>query len=262
MKRALVPQSRLHTPGHKGAGTIDQTGFKQALAARDWPHSAQMLAQFQRYYDELIAANQKMNLTALTSVSDVYLKHFYDSLTLVDAAPQVATPGLTLCDVGAGAGFPSLPVKLLYPTLDVTIVDSLKKRIDFLSRLTNALGVSVQLFHDRAETFGAANSPHREQYDLVTARAVAALPTLVELCLPLVKIGGQFVAMKGSRGTDEVAAAQTAIKQLGGEWVETLDYALPESGDARTLVVIKKVEKTPRKYPRKPGTPAKLPLGG
>ncbi|WP_125706468.1 16S rRNA (guanine(527)-N(7))-methyltransferase RsmG [Lacticaseibacillus daqingensis] len=241
---------------------MDEHQFQQELAARGLPNSPAQLAQFKTYYSVLVAENEKMNLTAITALGDVYLKHFLDSILLTQAAPQVATPGLKLCDVGAGAGFPSLPVKILYPDLDVTIVDSLNKRIGFLDLLCHQLGLErVHLFHDRAETFAGKKSPHREAYDLVTARAVAPLNVLAELCLPLVKVGGQFVAMKGSRGESELAQAKSAIAQLGGKLVETIDTTLPETGDPRSLVVIQKVAATPKQFPRKPGTPSKAPLG-
>ncbi|MFD1432483.1 16S rRNA (guanine(527)-N(7))-methyltransferase RsmG [Lacticaseibacillus yichunensis] len=242
---------------------MDPEQFKAALAAADWPHDPAQLAQFATYYRYLVAENEKMNLTALTAEADVYLKHFYDSLTLLQAAPDLKLADLALCDVGAGAGFPSLPVKILNPQLHVTIVDALQKRIDFLARLTEQLGVDgVQLVHARAEEFGAKTSGYRASFDVVTARAVAPLNVLAELCLPLVKIGGRFIAMKGSRAEREVDAAQTALDLLGGEVTAELDVTLPETGDARSLVVITKVAKTPGKYPRKPGTPAKQPLGG
>ncbi|WP_225048393.1 16S rRNA (guanine(527)-N(7))-methyltransferase RsmG [Lacticaseibacillus kribbianus] len=241
---------------------MDETQFAKLLTAAELPHEPAQLRQFAAYYDYLVEENEKLNLTAITDKGEVYLKHFWDSLLLTQAAPQVATPGLTLCDVGAGAGFPSLPVKILYPALDVTIVDSLQKRIAFLERLTGRLELTrVHLFHDRAETFAGKKSPQREAFDLVTARAVAPLNVLAELCLPLVKVGGQFVAMKGSRGDDELAAAKVAIGQLGGKVASTYELTLPETGDPRTLVVIDKVRPTPPRFPRKPGTPSKQPLG-
>ncbi|WP_179396183.1 16S rRNA (guanine(527)-N(7))-methyltransferase RsmG [Lacticaseibacillus absianus] len=241
---------------------MDERQFAAALAAQGLPHAPAQLTQFKQYYSDLVEANEKMNLTAITEEGEVYLKHFWDSILLTQAAPQVATPGLKLCDVGAGAGFPSLPVKLLYPELDVTIVDSLNKRIGFLSALSAHLGLKdVHLFHDRAELFAGKKSPHREAYDLATARAVAPLNVLAELCLPLVRVGGQFVAMKGSRGESELAQAKSAIAQLGGEVIQTIDLTLPETGDPRSLVVVAKVKATPKQFPRKPGTPSKAPLG-
>ncbi len=182
-----------------------------------------------------------MNLTGITDEPGVYLKHFYDSLTLVEALPQLKTESLTLCDVGAGAGFPSLPVKIALPQLEVSIVDSLNKRIEFLQRLSDRLNLqNVHLFHDRAETFGGKKSPQRESFDVVTARAVAPLNVLAELCLPLAKVGGVFVAMKASQAEDELAQAKVAVATLGGKIVNQVELELPENGGHRTLVVIQK----------------------
>lgn len=241
---------------------MDAKQFQQLLKAQDLPHSEAQMAQFAEYFTYLVEENQKMNLTALTSESDVYLKHFYDSLLLSAYVPKMQE-AITLCDVGAGAGFPSLPNKILFPQVDVTIVDSLNKRIGFLERLSERLGLTnVHLFHDRAETFAGKKSPHREQYDLVTARAVAQLNVLAELCLPLVKVGGQLVVLKGSQGPTELEDAKQALAILGGKVVQEVVTELPESGDPRTLYVIEKVKATPKQYPRKPGTPNKQPLGG
>ncbi|MFD1484970.1 16S rRNA (guanine(527)-N(7))-methyltransferase RsmG [Lacticaseibacillus baoqingensis] len=242
---------------------MDRETFGPALAELGLPQHAEQLHQYAQYYDYLVAENQKMNLTGITDEPGVYLKHFYDSLTLVTAVPQLKTQALSLCDVGAGAGFPSLPVKIALPQLTVSIVDSLNKRIGFLQRLTAKLGLQgVQLYHDRAETFGGKKSPHRQAYDVVTARAVAPLNVLAELCLPLVKIGGVFVAMKAAHADAELELAQTAIRTLGGEITAAKTLTLPESGDSRSLIVITKRQATPKAYPRKPGTPSKLPLGG
>ncbi|MCI1986996.1 MAG: 16S rRNA (guanine(527)-N(7))-methyltransferase RsmG [Lactobacillus sp.] len=242
---------------------MDRENFAAAVAELGVPLQADQLRQYATYYDYLVAENQKMNLTGITDEPGVYLKHFYDSLTLVTAVPALKTQALRLCDVGAGAGFPSLPVKIALPQLSVSIVDSLNKRIGFLDRLTARLALTdVQLFHDRAETFGNKQSPQREAFDVVTARAVAPLNVLAELCLPLVKVGGVFVAMKAAHAETELTAAQTAIKTLGGELTAAHTLTLPESGDSRSLIVITKRRPTPKRYPRKPGTPSKLPLGG
>ena len=157
--------------------------FQQALAERGINLSDQQMQQFADYYRQLVATNRQVNLTRITEENDVYLKHFYDSLTGALAEPRLQTEQLTLCDIGAGAGFPSLPLKIAFPQLKVTIVDSLNKRISFLQALVAQLGLTgVTLVHDRAETFSAKQSPHREQYDLVLARAVARLSVLSELC--------------------------------------------------------------------------------
>ncbi|KRN25853.1 16S rRNA (guanine(527)-N(7))-methyltransferase RsmG [Lacticaseibacillus camelliae] len=242
---------------------MDEAEFSAAVAALGVTPTAAQLAKFARYYQDLVAANEHVNLTAITEQSAVYLKHFYDSLTLLEAVPALKSEPLTLCDVGAGAGFPSLPVKIMAPQLDVTIVDSLNKRIAFLDGLVQALGLSgVHLYHDRAETFGGKRSAHREAYDVVVARAVAPLNVLAELCLPLVRPGGQFVALKGSKGEEEISHAKTAFGELGGQLKQVQTLSLPETGDPRTLIVVDKISKTPGRFPRKPGTPSKQPLGG
>lgn len=242
---------------------MDRETFAAALAGQGISLTPTQRAQYATYFTYLVEENQKMNLTGITDEPGVYLKHFYDSLTLVQAVPELLTKVKSLCDVGAGAGFPSLPVKIAAPQLQVSIVDSLQKRIDFLKRLSTKLELTqVQLFHDRAETFGAKKSPHREAYDVVTARAVAPLNVLAELCLPLVKLGGVFVAMKATAADDEMAQAKLAVATLGGKIVRTIELDLPDDGGHRSLVVIEKRKETPKKYPRKPGTPSKQPLGG
>ncbi|MFD1392363.1 16S rRNA (guanine(527)-N(7))-methyltransferase RsmG [Lacticaseibacillus jixianensis] len=242
---------------------MDQTAFTKAVSALGITPTKEMLTQFEQYYEALVSANAHVNLTAITAKPEVYLKHFYDSLTLLVALPELKTAEKSLCDVGAGAGFPSLPVKIVAPQLDVTIVDSLNKRIAFLEGLSQALGLAgVHLYHDRAETFGGKRSGHRAAYDVVTARAVAPLNVLAELCLPLVRLGGQFVALKGSKGEAELEHAKVAFGELGGKLRAVHTITLPETGDPRTLIVVDKVKATPGRFPRKPGTPSKQPLGG
>ncbi|HEK5907330.1 TPA: 16S rRNA (guanine(527)-N(7))-methyltransferase RsmG [Staphylococcus aureus] len=213
--------------------------------------------QFQAYYRLLVEWNEKMNLTSITDEHDVYLKHFYDSI-----APSFYfdfNQPISICDVGAGAGFPSIPLKIMFPQLKVTIVDSLNKRIQFLNYLASELQLQdVSFIHDRAETFG--KGVYRESYDVVTARAVARLSVLSELCLPLVKKGGQFVALKSSKGEEELEEAKFAISVLGGNVTETHTFELPEDAGERQMFIIDKKRQTPKKYPRKPGTPNKTPL--
>lgn len=238
-------------------------GFAAALAAKGIELTAQQTAQFATYYDYLVAENQKMNLTAITDQKEVYLKHFYDSVAPLLELPEMRTSTATLCDVGAGAGFPSLPMKILNPGLQITIVDSLQKRIDFLGRLCEKLHLTgVELVHDRAETFAGKKSPYRERFDIVTARAVAALPVLAELCLPLARVGGQFIALKAAQAPTELTAAAPALKLLGGKLKQDIAFDLPVLGESRHLLLIDKVGVTPKKYPRKPGTPNKQPIGG
>lgn len=213
--------------------------------------------QFQTYYKLLVEWNEKMNLTSITDEHEVYLKHFYDSIT-PSFYFDFEQP-LSICDVGAGAGFPSIPLKIIYPELKVTIVDSLNKRIHFLNHLATELGLDqVSFVHDRAETYG--KGAYRESYDIVTARAVARLSVLSELCLPLVKKSGQFIALKSAKGEEELEEAQFAIDILGGSVAATYIFDLPEDAGERQMIVIDKRRQTSKKYPRKPGTPNKSPL--
>ncbi|MFQ3844792.1 16S rRNA (guanine(527)-N(7))-methyltransferase RsmG [Staphylococcus pseudoxylosus] len=213
--------------------------------------------QFQTYYQMLVEWNEKMNLTSITEEHEVYLKHFYDSIAA--SFYTDLTKELTICDIGAGAGFPSIPLKIIFPNLKVTIVDSLNKRIHFLNQLADALDLEhVSFVHDRAETFG--KGVYRESYDIVIARAVARLSVLSELCIPLVKKGGQFIALKSSKGEEELEEARFGIGVLGGKVLDTISYELPENAGERQMIIIDKRSQTPKKYPRKPGTPNKSPL--
>jgi 16S rRNA (guanine527-N7)-methyltransferase len=232
--------------------------FKVMLLGKGIALSDEQLNQFDQYFHILVEWNEKMNLTAITDQEDVYLKHFYDSISA--AFYFDFTQHLHLCDVGAGAGFPSIPLKIVFPHLEVTIVDSLNKRITFLNHLANVLKLeNVHFIHDRAETFGV-NPAHRESYDLVTARAVARMSVLSELCLPLVKVGGHFIAMKAAHANDELNVGQKAIMTLGGRLEQMHTFTLPMEESERNILVIKKEKQTPKKYPRKPGTPGKMPI--
>ncbi|GGP11424.1 16S rRNA (guanine(527)-N(7))-methyltransferase RsmG [Oceanobacillus neutriphilus] len=213
---------------------------------------------FDIYFKELIEWNEKINLTAITEEEEVYEKHFYDCITAAFYTDM--TQELSICDIGAGAGFPSIPLKICFPHLKVTIIDSLKKRINFLNHLANKLELTnVAFYHDRAEIAGK-NEAFREQYDLVTARAVARMSVLSELCLPFVKKGGYFIAMKGSQAEEELETGKAAIELLGGE-VESIDtFTLPQDGGERSIIKVAKKRKTPKKYPRKAGLPNKEPI--
>lgn len=216
------------------------------------------LQQFEQYYQLLIEWNEKMNLTAITDKKEVYLKHFYDSISA--AFFHDFSKPLQICDVGAGAGFPSIPLKICFPNLHITIVDSLKKRITFLEELSSKLELShTNFYHDRAETF-AKKLEFRETFDIVTARAVARMSVLSELCLPLVKKNGHFVALKAAHATEEMNLAKKAINLLGGGKTTIHSFTLPVENSERNIIVIQKVKPTPKKYPRKPGTPNKLPI--
>ncbi|EIT86120.1 16S rRNA methyltransferase GidB [Fictibacillus macauensis ZFHKF-1] len=234
------------------------TAFAEALKEKGIVLSSVQLQQFEDYFHLLVEWNEKMNLTAITNQEEVYLKHFYDSVSA--AFYFDFTQDLSICDVGAGAGFPSIPLKICFPHVKLSICDSLQKRITFLQHLTDQLGLrDVTLHHDRAETF-AKRPEIRETYDLVMARAVARMSVLSELCLPLVKKGGHFLAMKGSQLPDEMKDSEKAISLLGGKVKEVHSFKLPEENSDRHIVLLSKEKPTPKKYPRKPGTPNKTPL--
>ncbi|WP_284140662.1 MULTISPECIES: 16S rRNA (guanine(527)-N(7))-methyltransferase RsmG [unclassified Virgibacillus] len=214
--------------------------------------------QFSIYFDTLVEWNEKMNLTALTEKEDVYLKHFYDSISA--SFYYDFTEQIHICDVGAGAGFPSIPLKICFPQLHITIVDSLNKRIGFLNQLALQLGLdNVAFYHDRAESFGK-NVKFREKFDVVMARAVARMSVLSELCLPLCRKDGVFIAMKGAQASNELQDAKGAIELLGGEPAEIHSFSLPKEDSDRSIIIIDKKRKTPKKYPRKAGLPNKEPL--
>lgn len=212
--------------------------------------------RFARYAAELVEWNQKVNLTAITDDYGIAVKHFVDSLmplTLLELKANAS-----LIDVGTGAGFPSVPLKLIRPDLRLTLLDSLDKRLTFLRHLQSHLGFDASCVHARAEDAGRQEA-YRERYDLATSRAVADLSQLAEYCLPLVKVGGRLLALKGSTGQEEAKKAQNAIKTCGGAIEAVHDYQLP-NGDPRTLVVVKKISPTPPKYPRNSAQIAKRPL--
>jgi 16S rRNA (guanine527-N7)-methyltransferase len=237
---------------------MDTALFQASLAEKGIILSSQQMDQFELYFNLLVEWNEKMNLTSITEHKEVYLKHFYDSVSA--AFYFDFSKPLSICDVGAGAGFPSIPINICFPHLQISIVDSLQKRINFLSHLSKELGLqNVQLFHDRAETFGQ-DKTKRESFDVVTARAVARLSVLSELCIPLVKKDGFFIAMKAAAAADELEAGKRALAILGGKVQKIHSFDLPLENSERTILVIEKIKNTPKKYPRKPGTPNKLPI--
>ncbi|WP_041268051.1 16S rRNA (guanine(527)-N(7))-methyltransferase RsmG [Geobacillus genomosp. 3] len=237
---------------------MEATQFQAMLEERGISLSSQAFAQFERYYELLVEWNEKMNLTAITDKPGVYVKHFFDSVS--PAFYYDFSKPFSLCDVGAGAGFPSIPLKICFPHLRVSIVDSLQKRIRFLQHLAAELGLhDIALYHDRAETF-ARQKEMRESFDIVTARAVARMPVLAELCLPLVKIGGTFIAMKAASASEELKEGKKAIAVLGGEVKAAETFTLPFEEGERTIIFVRKAKKTPAQYPRKPGTPSKQPI--
>lgn len=234
--------------------------FAEELANYGFKLSSKQKEQFATYYNKLIEFNKKVNLTRITDKNEVYLKHFFDSITPLLEFSDLFKGEKSLCDVGAGAGFPSLPIKILCPDLSITIVDSLGKRLKFLDELVSDLSLDkVTLVHSREEDAGQ-NKNLREKFDLVTGRAVARMSVLSEYCLPLAKVDGYLVALKGPKAQDELAEAKNAIEVLGGSVKEVKELTLPDTDDERTLIVVKKVKATPKKYPRQAGTPNRKPL--
>ena len=234
--------------------------FVQELSKRNFKLNENQINQFNQYFTSLIETNKKVNLTRITEKDDVYLKHFFDSITPLFTFGEIFTKSRTLCDVGAGAGFPSIPLKIMVPELRVTIVDSLGKRLNFLQELVTQLDLkNVALVHGRAEDVGQ-NKQYREQFDIVTARAVANMAVLSEYCLPLVKKNGNFIALKGPKAEDELNSSQKALKTLGGKTTAIKELQLPHSSEDRTLILVKKVQATPKKYPRQAGTPHRKPI--
>lgn len=220
--------------------------------------SERQLEQFQLYYQLLIERNKQVNLTRITEKKEVYGKHFLDSLSLISMGEMEGKN--SLIDVGTGAGFPSIPLKIALPELQVTLLDSLRKRIAFLEEVVTTLGLgNVTFVHGRAED-AARDSAHREAYDIATARAVAGLNVLSEYCLPFVRVGGAFIAMKAQQVDEEMSYAMGAIKKLGGRSVSVTPFELPDEMGERNLVTIQKGKPTPKGYPRKAGIPAKNPL--
>ncbi|KXK12910.1 MAG: methyltransferase GidB [Chloroflexi bacterium OLB14] len=210
------------------------------------------------YEKELLEWNQKFNLTAIRDVESIRVKHFLDSYSCV-LAWKAKTP-LRLIDVGTGAGFPSLPLKIIYPNMQVTLVESVGKKVTFCQHIVNTLGLeNVEVIKTRAEDIGQ-DKKHRESYDYAVARAVANLNVLSEYLLPLVKIGGNVLAQKGETAHAEAQSAEQAIKLLGGKLKQIIPVQLPSVADERFLVLIDKVHATPANYPRKAGIPSKTPL--
>lgn len=216
----------------------------------------EQIQKFYKYMELLLEWNEKINLTAIVEPHDIILKHFVDSLTICKELQK----NKTLADIGTGAGFPGIPVKILRPNLDITLIDSLNKRVNFLTMVIEALKLEkIIALHGRIEDFGK-NKKYREKFDYVTSRAVANLSTLSEYMIPLVKIGGKCICMKGSNIDEELKNAEKAIKTLGGKIEKVDTFLLPDTDMGRNIILIKKEKATPNKYPRKAGTPAKEPI--
>ena len=216
----------------------------------------EQLTKFYKYMNSLIEWNEKINLTAITDPEEVITKHFIDSLTV----HQYIKDNFSIVDVGTGAGFPGVPLAIVNNKSNITLVDSLNKRINFLKEITNQFELkNVQSIHDRAEEFGK-DKQYRESFDIAISRAVARLNVLAEYLLPTVKVGGKCICMKGPDCKQEIEEAQNAIKVLGGSIERVEEFSLPDTDIKRTIIVINKVKNTPSKYPRKAGTPAKDPI--
>lgn len=214
--------------------------------------------QFVSYYEYLIEKNKVMNLTGITEFQEVLVKHFVDSLACVKAVELKKTN--RMIDIGTGAGFPGIPLKIVFPNVEATLLDSLNKRVRFLEETFSLLKLDqICAIHGRAEEY-AKNKSYRESYDLCVSRAVSNLATLSEYCLPYIKVGGTFVSYKSGSVSEEATDAKNAVKLLGGEIRDILYFKLPDSDIERSLVVIDKVKATPGRYPRKAGTPLKDPL--
>ena len=232
--------------------------FYNLLAKDNLLLSDQQKYQFECYFELLVEWNEKINLTAITDKEEVYLKHFYDSIAPI-LQGLIPNENIKLLDIGAGAGSPSLPMKILYPQLDVTIIDSLNKRINFLRLLAQELDLDgIHFYRGRAEDL-AQDKNFRAQYDFVTARAVARMQVLSELTIPYLKVGGKLLALKASNAPEELLEAKNALNLLFSKVQDNLSYTLP-NGDPRYITVVEKKKETPNKYPRKAGMPNKRPL--
>ena len=229
-----------------------------SLSKMDFAIDEEKINQLNKYYEMLVEKNKVMNLTAITEYDEVVIKHFVDSLAITKVYNMI--PVNNVIDIGTGAGFPGMVLKIFYPDIQFTLLDSLNKRVVFLKEVAEELSLNkIDAVHGRAEDY-ARQANHREKYDLCVSRAVANLSTLAEYSLPFVKKGGFFVAYKAEDCLDEVKSAEKAISMLGGKIEDTVMYKIPNSDITRAFVIIKKVNNISNKYPRKAGLPAKEPL--
>ena len=233
---------------------MDYTKAEKLFHDNGLDYSQTLHDKLQIYCDFLIEYNEKVNLTAITEPDDIWVKHFLDSILITKYAdiPENAS----VIDVGTGAGFPTVPLKLYRDDIKLTLLDSLNKRITFLNELSAKLGIEVETLHSRAED-GAKSELYREQFDIATARAVAALPVLCEYCMGFVKVGGKFISMKGTN--EDLTTAEKAVKTMGGKTMSITDYKL-NSTDGRQIFIAEKISHTPVKYPRNSGQIKKMPL--
>lgn len=232
--------------------------FKNGLQQLHIELSEKQMEQFLQYYEMLVEKNKVMNLTAITEFDEVVEKHFLDSVSLTQQL-DLHQP-LKVLDLGTGAGFPGIPLKIVFPELEITLMDSLNKRVLFLQDVISSLQLqNIEAVHGRAEE-AARNKKYRESFDLCVSRAVANISTLSEYCLPFVKIGGSFISYKSSTIEDELEDGKKGIAILGGKVKDVYKFTLPDSELQRSFVIIEKEKKTPKAYPRKAGTPSKEPL--
>lgn len=244
---------------------IDFSFFTKRAEAMGISLEKRQVCQFYDYYKLLIEWNEKINLTSITEFEDVFIKHFIDSISFVKAFDSFENcknecNGKSLCDVGTGAGFPGIPVKILLPELKVTLFDSLDKRINFLREVIDKLELKdIEAIHGRVEDL-SRDEKYRESFDMATARAVANLPVLLEYTLPFVKVGGKLISFKSEKASDEINMSSNALNVLGGEINRSIDFYLPETDLHRVIIIADKKNETPTKYPRKAGTPSKKPL--
>lgn len=240
--------------------SLDYTFFIKDLKEFHIEISNEQVNQFLSYYNLLMEWNSYMNLTAITEFHEVIKKHFIDSISLIKAIPDLNKKKYTLIDVGTGAGFPGIPLKIAFPNLNVMLLDSLNKRVSFLNEVIYRLHLSgIEAFHGRAEDF-ARMKEYRENFDLCVSRAVANLSTLSEYCLPFVIRNGYFISYKSEKIKEEYENAENAINILGGRYENQIEFNLPDSDIYRNLFIIKKIKNTPSKYPRKAGLPSKEPI--
>ena len=230
--------------------------MQEKLKKLNIPFCVEQLEQFFEYMKLLIEWNEKMNLTAIIEPNEIILKHFIDSITILKEIEDNSK----IVDVGTGAGFPGVPLSIMNPTLKITLVDSLNKRLIFLQEVVKELKLeNIEIIHARAEELGQSKK-YRESFDIATSRAVANLATLSEYLLPLVKINGKVISMKASNAKEEIDGAKKAINVLGGKIEKIDEFKLPQTDIGRTIIVIKKEKTTPSRYPRKAGMPSKEPI--
>ena len=235
--------------------------FNKGLEELGIELSNDQIEQFVKFYEMLVEKNKVMNLTGITEFNEVIVKHFIDSLALVKIIDKERlADDISIIDIGTGAGFPGIPLKIAFPEIKIALLDSLNKRINFLKEVSEELGFeNIEFIHGRSEDFGR-NPQYREQFDICVSRAVANLATLSEFCVPFVKVGGSFVSYKAGDCGEEVSESVKAVEKMGGKIKTQLEYVVPTSDLNRVLLSIKKEKATPKSFPRKAGTPAKEPI--